>query len=307
MITFKSLSRKPNHFYRMTGLTISEFNELLDKFQSVWQEFVYKEFLSKDRKRKYGGGRHARLLSLEDKLLFILVYTRIYPLMFVCGLMFGFEDSRVCNWVHRLLPLLDKTMEFTHSKPKRRSGRNLEEILEEFPELREYGITLDGVERKRRRPKDSKQQKEYYSGKKKTHTKKNIIIVHPQDTRILYLSETKGGRVHDKRCLDEEYLHCNDPTFTCLVDSGFIGAEIGSMKFIHPQKNTKLHKLTDSLKEQNRAISSIRVKVEHAIAGAKRNHSVSDTYRNIKNGFDDLLMSVACGLHNFRAVHRQYA
>ena len=76
---------------------------------------------------------------------------------------------------------------------------------------------------------------------------------------------------------------------------------------ITPKKNTKLHKLSDSDKAQNRLISSIRVIAEHAIAGAKRNHSVSDTCRNIKDEFDDLLMSVACGLHNFRTIHRQYA
>lgn len=77
------------------------------------------------------------------------------------------------------------------------------------------------------------------------------------------------------------------------------------MKTISPKKNTKFHKLSDSDKEQNRAISSIRVSVEHAIAGVKINRSVQDVYRNMADGMDDLLMSVACGLHNLRVVHRQ--
>jgi len=88
-----------------------------------------------------------RLRSLEDKLLFILIYTRIYPLMIVQGAFFGFEDSRACEWVGRLLPVLDKACGFAHIKPRRGNGRSLEEILKEFPELAEFDITLDGVER----------------------------------------------------------------------------------------------------------------------------------------------------------------
>ena len=103
MLNYHSLSQRPKHFQRLTGLTVTEFDQLMDKFQSGWQDFVRKEFLLKERKRKFGGGRHTRLLSTEDKLLFILVYTRIYPLMFVQGMWFDFEDSRACTWVHRLL------------------------------------------------------------------------------------------------------------------------------------------------------------------------------------------------------------
>jgi len=307
MMTFKKLSKRPRVFQRMTGLTTDEFQILLDKFQSAWQEFVGKNFLSKDRKRKYGGGRHTRLLFLEDKLLFILVYTRIYPLMVVQGLFFGFEDSRACEWVGRLLPLLDKTMGYAHSKPRRGHGRSLDEILEEFPELREFGITSDGAERPVRRPKNPVKQKDCYSGKKKRHTKKNFLIVHPKTSQILYLSRTRGSRMHDKKCADKENISCHDPTVKCISDLGLQGLKIGVMQMITPKKNTKLHKLSDSDKAQNRLISSIRVIAEHAIAGAKRNHSVSDTCRNIKDEFDDLLMSVACGLHNFRTIHRQYA
>lgn len=307
MITFEKLSKRPRVFRLMTGLTLGEFSDLLDKFQSSWQMFVKSEFLSKERKRAYGGGRHTRLLSLEDKLLFILIYTRVYPLMFVQGLFFGFEDSRACEWVARLLPLLDQACGFAHMKPRRGNGRSLEEILEEFPELIELGITLDGVERAKRRPKDKEKQKGEYSGKKKRHTKKNIVIANPKDRRILFLSRTRDGTVHDKRIIDEEELTCKDPRIKACVDTGFLGLSIGNLKTLMPKKNTKLHKLTESDKEQNRAISSMRVVVEHAIAGIKINRSVQDVYRNMTNGFDDLLMSVACGLHNLRVTHRQNA
>ena len=307
MFSFEKLSRRPKTLYRLTGLTSTEFSDLLDKFDSSWQVFVRDEFLSKKRKRAFGGGRHTRLLSLEDKLLFILIYTRIYPLMFVQGLFFGFEDSRACEWVSRLLPLLDQACGFAHMKPKRGNGRSLEEILEEFPELAEFGITLDGVERAKRRPKNPEKQKSEYSGKKKRHTKKNVIITGSNSRRILFLSKTRDGTVHDKRVIDEEGLTCKDPRIKALTDSGMLGLSIGSLKTVMPEKNSKLHKLSDSDKEQNRAISSMRVVVEHAIAGIKINRSVQDVCRNMTEGMDDLLMSVACGLHNLRVAHRQGA
>ena len=305
MLTFEKLSKRPRVFRIMSGLTPEEFYCLLDKFQSSWQMYVRSEFLSKERKRAYGGGRHTRLLSLEDKLLFILVYVRIYPLMIVHGLFFGFEDSRACEWIQRLLPVLDRACGFAHIKPMRGRGRSLEEILEEIPELAELGITLDGIERAKRRPKNPASQKSEYSGKKKRHTKKNVIITNPKTRHVLFLSSTRDGTVHDKRIIDEEELTCSDSTIMAGTDTGFLGLKIGRLKVVMPKKNTKLHKLSDSDKEQNRAISSARVTVEHAIAGIKISRSCQDVYRNMTLGFDDLLMSVASSLHNLRVSHRQ--
>lgn len=51
-------------------------------------------------------------------------------------------------------------------------------------------------------------------------------------------------------------------------------------------------------------MSKTRVKVEHAIAGIKRLRIVKDILRNTKDDFSDLVMFLACGLHNFRVDHR---
>jgi len=39
---------------------------------------------------------------------------------------------------------------------------------------------------------------------------------------------------------------------------------------------------------------------EHALAGVKRSRTVKDVLRNTKENFSDLVMVVACGLHNLR-------
>jgi hypothetical protein len=40
--------------------------------------------------------------------------------------------------------------------------------------------------------------------------------------------------------------------------------------------------------------------VEHSLAGVKRCRSVKDVLRNTKEGFSDVAMVIACGLHNLR-------
>jgi len=51
---------------------------------------------------------------------------------------------------------------------------------------------------------------------------------------------------------------------------------------------------------ENKAISKIRVGVEHAIGVAKVFHIVRNIFRNHKEGFSDSEMEIACGLHNLR-------
>ena len=55
-------------------------------------------------------------------------------------------------------------------------------------------LFLDGTERPVQRP--LKNQKKKYSGKKRGHTRKNSIISDEQ-RKILFVSPTKSGRVHD--------------------------------------------------------------------------------------------------------------
>src|SRR6516225_8341040 len=62
-------------------------------------------------------------------------------------------------------------------------------------------LAHDGTERRIVRPQDAAQQAACYSGKKKDHTVKNILLVNAPLT-ILFLSDTWGGRVHEKRIAD---------------------------------------------------------------------------------------------------------
>jgi len=133
---------------------------------------------------------------------------------------------------------------------------------------------------------------------KKTHSVKNTILSLP-DRRIMFLSSTFTGSVHDKRICDEQPLNL-PKGITLWQDTGFIGHNPSGAIIWMPKKKPKGKVLTQEQKQQNREISRFRVLVEHAICGAKRCRIVKDRLRCHKQGFDDLIMELACGLHNFR-------
>lgn len=90
-------------------------------------------------------------------------------------------------------------------------------MMEQYSNLKD--VYIDGVERPVQRSSSYKNQEMDYSGKKKRHTKKNIVIT--SRTRILALSSTDPGSVHDLTVLRKaEFLEGVDDT-TLWVDSGF--------------------------------------------------------------------------------------
>ena len=87
-------------------------------------------------------------------------------------------------------------------------------------------------------------------------------------------------------------------------DLGFQGYEPSNVFTIQPKKQLrgKFLSATDLL--SNHLIAGSRVIVEHIIAGIKRCRIVKEVFRNTAKGFSDLVMQVACALHNLRTDFR---
>ena len=276
------------------GVSRREFESILPVFTHVVREHAE----DKKRERAFGGGSNGNIKSPRKKLFFILWYIKVYPTFDVAAYAFASSKSRTQAWAHAILPLLEKALGRKVVLPKRRISTP-EEFLAAFPGMKE--VMLDGVERPTVRSQKKKTQGKHYSGKKKRHTRKNVILTDPQK-RILFLSPTKHGRVHDKKLLDKSVLHIPE-SVSILADTGFQGLQKKHGNCLIPAKKPRGGVLTDAQKAMNRLISSTRIVVEHAIGGMKRFRAVSDIYRN-KNGLDDRLMNVAAGLWN---LHIQMA
>ncbi|WP_442786354.1 transposase family protein [Leptothoe sp. PORK10 BA2] len=211
------LKNKPRTLRSLTGLNPSEFEALLPSFSRAWEAFVSETFERAGRKRAYDGGRKGHLRTMEDKLLFILVYFRIYPTQEVQGYLFGMSQAQANEWVHRLTALLNQALGQEQPLPERQPA-NLKAVLSACPSLE---FLLDGSERPIQRPKDKTKQKEYSSGKQKRHSVKNNIISE-RGGQVVYLSGTHEGKKHDKTIADEE-AYCFPPGSKLLQDTGFQG------------------------------------------------------------------------------------
>jgi hypothetical protein len=300
MLTYAKVKDKPVVFRSFTSLEVAEFEQLLPAFSQAWQRYVEQEFVEgKERQRQPGGGRKPTLATMEDKLLFILFYLKTYPLQEVIAFLFGMSQGQANVWIHRLAQVLQMALGIEGHLPER-DGAQLAEALAEY-DILEFAI--DGAERRRQRPKDKKEQKKYYSGKKKAHTVKNNVVVHTESRKVLYLSKTVEGKKHDKKLADEEGLTF-PPWSVLFQDTGFQGFAPDKVIVSQPKKKPRGKELTMGEKMMNRVISSARIVVENVIAGIKRCRAAKDIFRNTKRKFDDLVMEIACGLHNFRVESR---
>jgi DDE superfamily endonuclease/Helix-turn-helix of DDE superfamily endonuclease len=223
MMTYNTLSTQPGPFLAMTGLTPAEFEDLLPAFQAAYEHAypVDQTASGQPRQRWTGGGRHSALSNDADKLLFVLVYVKTYPLQVVLGQLFGISTSQANYWLHHLLPVPRSALDDLGVRPER-DGRRL--ARRSAPPRHSRVVIIDGTERRRQRPKKPEKQALHYSGKKKTHTDKNVLVASAADDQILFLSGTYPGKTHDKRIADEEHL-TYPPGTTLYKDTGFQGYE----------------------------------------------------------------------------------
>lgn len=221
MLEYTKLKRNRRTLLALTGLTLKEFKALLSAFAEAYRRRYDGEqtVAGHKRQRLVGGGRRSALRTCEQKLLFILVYLKTYPLQVVMGELFGLSQSSANHWIHRLLPVVREALTQLGVMPEREADQfaRSERKQQQSPDY-----IIDGTERRRQRPKNPEKQALHYSGKKKIHADKNIVIVNRRSKRVGYLSPTYAGKTHDKKVVDQERIVY--PRATILYqDTGFQG------------------------------------------------------------------------------------
>src|SRR5262249_51873447 len=141
-------------------------------------------------------------------------------------------------------------------------------------------------------------QTECYSGKKKDHTVKNVLLVNTPLT-ILFLSETYGGRVHDLRIAEATPypLPAGRGLFQGL---GFLALTLPQGESLMPTKKPPGPGRTLEQHLANQALHHRRLRIEHVNSSVKRCRIVKDRIRLWKKGIRDVVMEICCALHNFR-------
>lgn len=235
MLSYEELKKNPRKFVALTSLAPEEFEYLLPAFERAYL-MVYpasKTMAGKKRKRKAGGGRKGALANIEQKLLFGLVYQKSYPVQSIMGELFGMGQTQANEWIHSLLPILKQALDDLGYEPERDPKK-----FKESEQTRKDAATsiIDGTERRRQRPKDAKKQALHYSGKKKIHSDKNLIVATAKKKRVSFLSQTYPGKTHDKKVADTEMI-AYPKQMTLYQDTGFQGYEPKVQKLVQPKKS----------------------------------------------------------------------
>jgi len=162
MTSYRELSKYPRKFLAMTGYTVKEFLALLPVFQLRFEEYVKTYTLSgKSRiKRRYTTYKNSPLPTIEDKLLFILVYLKQGTTQEMHATLFKMHQSDANVWLHLLHPILNQVLDDLDALP----ARDAESFDPE--EEQELYFLHDGTKRPISRPKDQEAQKQHNSGKK---------------------------------------------------------------------------------------------------------------------------------------------
>lgn len=220
MVTYTELRDNPRRCLALTGLTPAEFDLLLPAFDRACTSLypLARTAAGLPRQRFSGAGRAGALREPAQKLLFLLVYLKTYPLQVVMAELFGLSQPRVNYWLHRLLPLLRDALDELGALPERDPQAFARAAGPGRPRI------IDGTERRRQRPKDPEKQALHYSGRKKTHSDKNVVVTSADSKRIDFLSQTYPGRAADKGIADHEGI-AYPPGTVLYKDSGFQGYE----------------------------------------------------------------------------------
>ena len=235
MLTYVELKESPRKLVSFTSLTPDEFELLLPIFERAYlrKHPASQTKTGKERKRKAGAGRKGSLVNIEEKLLFALVYQKSYPLQSVMGELFGMGQSQANEWIHELMPILKQTLDELGYAPERDPKK-----FKKKEQGRKDAVDsiIDGTERRRQRPNKAEKQALHYSGKKKIHSDKNIVIATSKKKRVSFLSQTYPGKTHDKNVADTEDIAYPEH-IRLHKDTGFQGYEPKVSKLLQPKKS----------------------------------------------------------------------
>lgn len=304
MFRFEKLSQRPADFRRLTGVSLKEFAALQEKVQPVWERLRRKRFDRPDRKRAPGAGRRTKLGIFENELLLLLLFYRLYPTVFVLGLMVGLDGSNVCRHLWVMEKALAKARVSWLKKPQgRKKIRSLKELSEKYPEIAD--LIGDATEQPVQRPKQKNKRKakakrkKYYSGKKKQFTIKHQLIANPEK-RIFDISDSWPGSFHDKTIFKREKTQEKIPKGARVkLDKGFQGLQKdpdlkdAGFEIFLPKKASRWHKLKRKDKIYNKKLAKERIVIEHVIGGLKFFQILSQRYRHQLENHDRTFKNIA--------------
>lgn len=121
MLCYVQIAHDEAKLLALTGLTSAEFQALVPAFQSSLEHYLHTQTMEGLTRigRGYTTYRNSPLPTVEDKLLFILVYLKQAPTQTLHGQLFGLSQSNANKWIHVLHAVLNQALERHGALPTR--------------------------------------------------------------------------------------------------------------------------------------------------------------------------------------------
>ncbi len=300
LLSYNRLSKKPSLFKSFTGLSIQQFNDIYKEIKSKYKKYEIKRLSSKRRRRErdVGAGRHFKLI-VEDRVIMVLVYYRLYITYTLAGFLFDLNQSNICRDIQKIeslirqcVPIPQKIYQIT------KRLKTPEEVEKYFPGFMAF---TDCTEQQIPRPIDKRRCKMYYSGKKKRHTTKTQITVNNHGY-IIHKADHKKGHRHDYNIYKENHPAIPKDVLN-VYDLGYLGVEkdFPEQRSSLPYKKKINQCLSQEEIEFNIIHSKKRIIVEHTISRLKKYKIMSDIFRNRLRKYNKV-SDIVAGLINYRIM-----
>src|SRR5437762_3238188 len=149
----EKLTKKTKTFQRTVGLSLQQFNTLTKRLENNWLIAEEQRKDHKNRKRKIGAGHPYKFESMNEKLLVILLYYKLYLTQEFLGMIVDIDQANISRLLAKMLPLIEKTadpelMTYLKDVQKLQSSsariNNLTDFFAAFPDLKD--VSIDATE-----------------------------------------------------------------------------------------------------------------------------------------------------------------
>lgn len=292
------LNERPQQGKRMVGLGVDALWEMWQRVAEVKREEQRQQAQRPGRKRQAGAGRKKEAEVL-CRLLVTLLYLRQHWTMQALAETIGCAESTVWNYIHEMLPYIRSELPASLLEQWQKECDSVErsELEGWLAELPEGALLVDSWEQPIPRPKKDEEQEDYYSGKKKGHTRKNQLICLPNGTDIVDVVLGEKGPQSDSKLFEQTQAELPE-TIAFIGDKAYVGRSNTTT----PIKKPRGGQLTQEQKDFNRQVSQKRVYVEHLIRVLKIFRIGKELFR-MRSRMYELVISCVCGIVRLRVQY----
>ena len=303
MLSYVHLRRREQDFRTLSGLTVAEFDALSARFEPAWVKAEHDRLHQHLRQRAVGGGGDYRL-TLESRLLMVLIWLRHYLTTAALGTLFGVSQSTASRNLTRTLAVLHRVAADSLDPPPPSGGRrSLRQVQQAQPDL--FAI-FDATEQSVNKPQDPLQVRRYFSGKQRRTTCKTTLQVN-EDGLIRQVTASQPGSLADITHLRHSGLLAHiAPTTIAVADSAYLGIyrDLPDHSVLTPHKAYRDHPLLPDHRLANREVARIRIKVENVLAQLKIFRILSHRFRHQVATVHTQVFTVIAALYNWRTYAR---